>query len=632
VYILCVAAVCCSFLCYSVVQTLLTIPPPPVQLHQSTLTGSYKSLVISTFTQGAIMGLTGRTPHEFSNFGYASLARPVVTLRQAPSIISRTKLGRCLLLLVIFVWPVFYLAHGPIPGRIDSLREKSWAIPSSGMVADRSTRHPIEDLVLTAQIRFSRLLDSQSRSLEDAETEYRRRYHREPPPGFDKWFSYAQSKQSVLIDDFDMINDDLKLFWQMSPQRLVENIHHAAGAKHLSLPKCGFKNGTYHSQGGGWLEQDLGGKLLQEISPHMPDIDFLLNLFDEPRVVTTENALSTGALPNPIFEDESRTSTWSRVTRSCHNVNSTTRKPMVHDHGIPFVQDWYAAKDICQHPEFEHLYGLFSSPATALLTDAPIPILSQAAPTTFNDIVYPSPWYAAMDDQGIYDETEDPQWEDKLDTLYWAGRTTGSHSVNGSWKTSHRQRFVEFVHTLNQTKHVYLKQTTPGAWDSYEAVEDHSHLFDVKFTDILQCDEPDCTAQRSFFHPSSHEPPSRQFRSRFVFDIDGNSFSGRYYTLLRSRSVVLKQTIMKEWHDERLIPWVHFVPVSLGMQEVPEIMRFFTEDEEGRRRARDIAERGKEWHGRALRRQDATVYLYRLMLELARVMGPEREVDGRRER
>jgi hypothetical protein len=63
------------------------------------------------------------------------------------------------------------------------------------------------------------------------------------------------------------------------------------------------------------------------------------------------------------------------------------------------------------------------------------------------------------------------------------------------------------------------------------------------------------------------------------------------------------------------------------MDELPEIMRYLTSHEDGKRRAKEIADAGREWHGKALRREDFTIYLYRLMLELARIMDPNREVE-----
>jgi hypothetical protein len=492
--------------------------------------------------------------------------------------------------------------HGPVPG----------------------SAHPIEELIVQAQNTFDDLVQKQSTTLRMAEQEYRRRYGFEPPAGFDKWFTYAQSKKSVILDDYDMINDDLRPFWRILPQRLLESIDHVTSFEHLALRKCGFTNGEYHGQGGGWIVDDLGHKLLEEVRHDIPDVEFAFDVVDEPRVIITEQMLAAGSVAKPEFHNAEHNSIWSQATASCQNQSTKTYTPSVYDYGIQFVQDWYQAKDVCQHPEFAEMHGFFASPETCILTDAPIPILSQAAPTTFGDIMYPSPWYPAKADQGVYKPEHDPSWENKTSTLYWAGSTTGSHSWNGSWKHSQRQRFVQLVQTLNDTNHRYLKQDSPASWKEYIAIEDNSALYDVKLTGIIQCEEADCKEQEEYFKVHDKEDREQQFKSRFVFDLDGNSFSGRYYTLLRSNSVVLKQTVLREWHDERLIPWVHFVPISMSMQELPEIMKFFT-SERGEKLAERIAENGKKAHATMLRPVDMTVYLYRLMLELARVMDPDRK-------
>jgi hypothetical protein len=531
------------------------------------------------------------------------------------------------MLLSFAAWPMLSLiqytalqAYMPIPPGA------AWPRVPTDSRPESTSHHPIEELVLKAQDDFASLIKRQSHTLEAAETKYRRRYLREPPPGFDKWFIYAQSKKSVIIDDFDMINHDLKPFWRVTPQRLLESVDHVTSFDHLALRKCGFTNGEYHGQGGGWIVDDLG-QLLAEVSRDLPDVEFAFDVVDEPRVVITKQMLDTGGVAKPEFQDANHKSIWSRITASCEVETPSSYRPFVHDYGISFVQDWHYAKDVCSHPEFELMHGFFSSPETCLLTDAPIPVLSQAAPTSFGDIMYPSPWYTEKVDQGNYKDNEDPPWEQKADKLYWAGSTTGSHSWNSSWKYAHRQRFVGLVQTLNQTNHKYLEEFKPGIWASYEAVEDHHDLFDVKLTAVIQCDDKDCGEQEKFFTLGEKEERSQQFHSRFIFDTDGNSFSGRYYTLLQSRSAVLKQTVLREWHDERLIPWVHYIPVSLSMDELPEIMRYMTSHEDGKRRAKEIAAASREWYEKVLRREDFTIYLYRLMLELARIMDPNREVE-----
>lgn len=554
------------------------------------------------------------------------LAVALLSMHQIVSLLPKTVRGRYLLM-ILAVWPTLSLIqYTPLDGLIPLLSANGGDQNLYETQAGPTPHHPIEELATKAKEYLEALSERQSRTLDMAEIEYRRRYGRKPPPGFDKWFAYAQSKQSVLIDDFDMINDDLRPFWSVPADRLHGSIDYVTRLDILALRKCGFTNGAFQGQGDAWIVNNFG-ELLQEVSKDLPNVTFAFDVVDEPRVVITQQMLDAGGVAKPEFQDVSHTSTWARVTGPCQSRTSKSPHLMVHDYGLSFVQDWYFAKDVCQHPEFENLHGFFTSPATALLTDAPIPVLSQAAPTSFGDIMYPSPWYTAKLKQGDYKDAEDPPWHKKADTLYWAGSTTGSYSTNSSWKNSHRQRFVELVDSLADTNREYLKQMRPGIWGSYEAAEDHRDLFNAKLTAIIQCDDKDCDEQKSFFNVSDKEERSQQFASKFVFDIDGNSFSGRYYTLLQSRSVVLKQTVLREWHDERLIPWVHFVPVSLSMEELPEIMRYMTSDETGRRIAKEIADAGKEWHAKVLRPEDFTIYLYRLMLELARVMDPSRHAE-----
>ena len=54
-------------------------------------------------------------------------------------------------------------------------------------------------------------------------------------------------------------------------------------------------------------------------------------------------------------------------------------------------------------------------------------------------------------------------------------------------------------------------------------------------------------------------------------------------------------------------------------------MSYFTLTEEGQKSAREIAEAGRKWYFEALREEDMAVYVYRLLLELARLQDPERD-------
>lgn len=63
----------------------------------------------------------------------------------------------------------------------------------------------------------------------------------------------------------------------------------------------------------------------------------------------------------------------------------------------------------------------------------------------------------------------------------------------------------------------------------------------------------------------------------------------------------------------------------MGMEELPELMRYLTLSEVGRERAREIAKAGREWFGKSLSEVDMDIYLYRILLEMARLQDPKRE-------
>jgi hypothetical protein len=102
----------------------------------------------------------------------------------------------------------------------------------------------------------------------------------------------------------------------------------------------------------------------------------------------------------------------------------------------------------------------------------------------------------------------------------------------------------------------------------------------------------------SFFHPPNTPvtPDSEltPYSYRYLLDIDGNSYSGRFYRFLASRNVPLKISIFREWHDERLVPWYHYIPVSQSMDELPELIRFLATTREREEIRRRIAVAGRE--------------------------------------
>lgn len=490
--------------------------------------------------------------------------------------------------------------------------------------------HPIHGLIQTAKEDFKSLIQNQSKTYAAAHEEYRRRYGMEPPAGFDAWFDFASSHQSPIIDEFDLIHERIAPFLDMSGREFLERMRLVQNIPGSDLWLCTFSGRearTVCSHPYRAYDRHIGfsfDKLLGGLPGRLPDINFLVNHIDEPRVLIPQRkgAHISGTC---IMDNMSRRPVWDTLTKFCssQDVNETIgdTRHIIEDYGLPFITDQSSAMDLCQHPEYSTTHGLLMSPASFPLLEGLVPVLSTGSLSTMGDILYPSPAY--LEDEFQYSDANDVDWDNKRDNLYWAGSNTGGFASDGQWRQFHRQRFVELAQNLNRHEHSYLRETG-GILSRVKSSFLNSRLFDVAFTRIFQCEGRSCRSQRAYFNLKPWEDKDRALKSRLVFDMDGNGISGRYYNFLASQSTPLKQTLLREWHDERLVPWLHYVPISQSMEELPEVVSHLTSTEAGREAARHVAEQGREWFSKALREVDRSIYVYRLLLELARLQDPAR--------
>lgn len=504
--------------------------------------------------------------------------------------------------------------------------------------------HPVEHLMDVAQKGFDAMLQRQSQNYTAACNEYRRRYGMEPPPGFDEWFAFARAQQSPIIDEFDSLHESLEPFYALSGHQVQATMRDIHREPHSELWLCKFsgKKGmaagktthcSHHHRGFDRNLQLLFDTLLGNVSQGLPDVQFLANHIDEPRVMVPSGRATTGHSLTTL----SHQPVWEKLTQFCEDgkrggiKHSEMSEYTVNTYGFPFVQDRQAAVDLCRHPEYRDMHGLLMSPTSFHLIEGRVPVLTTGKLSTMGDILYPSAAY--IEDEFRYNEESDMPWEKKQNRLYWAGSTTGGYAseshggrddANAPWHNFQRQRFVSLAQNLDEKQRVYLEEDDDHRFVPRISSFLNGRLFDVSFTRVFQCDTAACRAQRAHFRTSAWAPRNAALQARLAFDVDGNGISGRFYKLLASRSCPLKQTLLREWHDDRLIPWVHYVPVSAGLDELPTLVNFFTSTGPGDRAAHAIADQGRAWFNQALRPADMAVYMYRLLLELARLQDPTR--------
>ena len=487
------------------------------------------------------------------------------------------------------------------------------------------TGHPIEQLWVRGHERYREMILRQSKTVDEAIVEYARRYGRLPPRGFDGWVALALRHNFLLIDEFDSMTRQFEQFARYPPTRIRKQVADAMAFTRGDLIELKIHGHRLdmHSDG---IKSSIPKHWKSVLSKHqdflqlLPDMTLIINNLDEPMVVVPDPGRShnDASVPDEMhFLDLGQLLSWEAIRISCP-------APIQDDgNGDQFIVDPHDSKDVCKHGELSKIHGFLMEPESLTVTHSPVPIWSQAKVSTFADLLYPSPHYSATADE--YQESEDVAWKSKQGSLYWRGSTTGSHSTVDNWRQLHRQRMV--LSTMQDQVVDVLKVMENGTWmmenASSQSLQD---LFATQMTAVIQCEEGACEEQRAALQVDGHEREaiSSSYLYKYALDMDGNSFSGRFYRLLRSRSAVVKQTIFEEWHDDWLIPWVHYIPLSVRGEEMWEMMRWFGRTSRGDEVGQSIGEEGSKWARRVLRKIDMELVLLRLLLEYGRLFDDSR--------
>lgn len=543
-----------------------------------------------------------------------------------------------------------------------------------------------------------------SKTLAEAVYQYQIRYQRQPPPGFDSWFMYATNRSSVVIDDFPGIHRDLLPFYALAPEEIRERTwtlisspwNDAAGImiRNHSVTVAPNVPGTHQWMLNGLIE------MINQFVDYLPDMDLAFNLNDECRVnvpyehieamrrrgeafgvrpkpdraYTTDRAQQWQPIPEHPPEDPERWSplrhlSWQKIFHRFGNnacpPNSPARKHRKWDtstfctscaypHSLgAFLANWTLAADVCHQPDLADLHGLYLSPAAFKGSDQLYPIFSQSKAGGFNDILYPSAWnYMDKAKYAPNDDHPDPPFTKKQPKIFWRGATSEgvSHGGFAQWRGMTRQRFIHLANDMNGTNPdqplLLPSPKIPGMLE-YESfpISTLTSLFgtDVHVVnDIARCFGRDCADQAHELSPLL--PPSDfqdHWKYQYLLDLDGAGFSGRFLPFLQSRSLPFKAALFREWWDDRVTPWAHFVPLDLRGQGFWATLAYFIgvnwTSESGKqvvevqghaKEAERIAMQGRQWAEKVLRKEDMEIYFFRLLLEWARLTDDKRDSLG----
>ncbi|KAF2868211.1 hypothetical protein BDV95DRAFT_580527 [Massariosphaeria phaeospora] len=576
-------------------------------------------------------------------------------------------------------------------------RQASLAVPHDYR-PQAARAHPIDQLMKNADNVSQTWLAKSTNNLPTAAEAYRKRRGRHPPPGFDRWHKFAQDHGALVVEDFfDQIYHDLSPFWGVEAKEIRRHAKHFQHA-------ISVRNGTMTIKTDAdrpWM--NIWSNMAETMLGWLPDVDIPINVMDESRVIVpwedidryikAERSLR-GLLPpskvsaqltglgeldgdpgEPPQIDWITTTPYWDISRVGCAPNSPSRElPAATDFSGPppfraghppgsfegYVQNWTSAKDPCLHPDLRESHGTFVEPVSQSTTRSLIPIFGGSKLPMNNDILIPPAMYWSDDIMYSGGEHHGDEWDKKTVGVIWRGAGTGGRNRENNWTRFHRHRFVSM---MNGTA-VRLAEGNPegagqGANFILQSYKTY-HMAATQYTDLgtwleritdvglvhLECfpgtGNANCPYTDPFFEVKSNVEMKKQYGFKYLPDIDGNSFSGRYLAFLLSTSLPIKATIYSEWHDSRLIPWLHFVPMDNSFVDVYGILDYFLGTGVGFKvkggdvvtegahdeQAKKIAMAGKEWAERVLRKEDMQIYVMRLLMEFARICDDKRETLG----
>ncbi|GAA94302.1 hypothetical protein E5Q_00951 [Mixia osmundae IAM 14324] len=563
-------------------------------------------------------------------------------------------------------------------------------------------QHPIPELIKAAKTEVDRRERQRSKSLKEAVHTYKALYKRDPPKDFENWYALSMQLHSKRIDTFSDIYDSTLPYMSMPPSEVRARQEALSGFGNIGRVRV--RDGKVIRYDA--MDADIRGdnvdsrkaveEMLVELADRynvvLPDFDMLINGFDQPRMIMQyrlRRQLEERAEAGKVREldpdekvnwhliDHEDVRAWDVIRRSCPPESFSARasvkeplgeNPVISDrftapfatkHG-QFLYNASAEMDICTQPDLADLSASFVRPLTYVWSDQAFPLFGQSKIQGHNDILVPPWWYWFKISR--YLEHEDVAWKAKSESIFWVGASTGGWSREHEYRGWLRNRAVSLYNRPHRLEKVETVVLSPQDSSKSFEVDLPVHLLNWAFTDIAfngvdQGDKESLAFQKAeeTYRFTESRPYSAIWAHKLAGDFDGTAYSGRFLALQESNSAVMKSRLHKEFFDDTLIPWYHYIPWSTRLTEGYSIFTYFFGVQKVFWRAnqdnpnpdgahispsvrhksmfavahdaelRDIGLQGREWAKNEVRREDMCLYMYRLALEWARITSDDRE-------
>lgn len=145
--------------------------------------------------------------------------------------------------------------------------------------------HPILPVLRSARAVQQKLVSRQSTTLSAATAEYKRRYKQDPPRGFDKWWSFAKSRNHTMVDEYDSMMRDLRMYASLSPEVLRQRTRTLAQVPGVSLISIRGGQAQIHTKSGKWAPALALQEMMNAFVSILPDMEIAINEKQEGRIL-----------------------------------------------------------------------------------------------------------------------------------------------------------------------------------------------------------------------------------------------------------------------------------------------------------------------------------------------------------
>ncbi|CAB9531064.1 KDEL motif-containing protein 1 [Seminavis robusta] len=401
--------------------------------------------------------------------------------------------------------------------------------------------------------------------------DYRQTFRRSPPEGMSRWFEYAQRHECDTRGvNYQALNVDLEFFRQQNLDqghkldmdqviekgKQITDFFMAFSLEHHKLTIV-----EYHGKGWGFDWKPIQWKytehlmrgLLEPLRQHTPPLtlQFIVNMHDKAR-----DASVNATYPVLSFCKQDYYTNDKKIPN--HNNQTTAGKSHLFN----------ATYNEGPHPN-EHPF--------LASRDLLIPARSSLV---FHRHDF---WFWPMYSHGL-------NFADRDNVINWRGSTTGEWGTGPRFQMM-RQYGGTRVHPLT----------------------DNGVSVDFAFASQIQTPDGEEGSLMQDGYRFANKMWYRELQqNKYILDVDGNGFTGRFPGLLRSGSLIFKSSHYREWYHGVMEPFQHYIPVNYDLSDLVEKVAWAHDHPDV---VQQIVTASRKRVETRLRRDDSKCYTYRMLLE-----------------